>query len=343
MEKKSVLSTIRFIFFTVLALGLIFTAVVITVLNNYKPAVKTYIAGRFIGYFSSEEQFDEAYNDLVTEKQAIDSNVKVYLEEEPVFESSYIRDSLFEDQNIYTNLRAEIKTEYTIYEVAVDDEVEMTFNSKDEANKYAEDVKEKVSDVNKDADLKVEVAEKKVEELGEMTSVERADAILNDIVDRNKPVVIPTTTVVSNTYNTTTTDATASSQIADMALAEGGIWPTTARYISSSYGWRWGSMHSGTDIAGQYADPIYAYKSGLVTFTGWNGPYGYMVKIDHGNGFSTWYAHCSSLYVSAGQEVSQGETIAAMGSTGWSTGNHLHFETRINGVHTDSYAFIAGK
>lgn len=338
MEKRSVLSTIRFIFFTILMLGLIFCAVAITVLNNYKPAVKTYISGKFIGYFSNESQFDEAYNDLVTEKQNIDSNVKVYLEEEPVFESTYIRDSLFEDQNIYTNLRAEIKTEYTIYEVAVDDKVEMTFNTKDDANKYSEDLKKEVSKLN------VKVNEKKVAELGEMTSIERADAILKDIVDRNKPVEIPKPVVTQTyTYPTTSTNATASDTIASAAMMEGGVWPTVSRYISSPYGWRWGSMHTGTDIAGSYGDPIYAYKSGLVTFAGWNGSYGYMVKIDHGNGFSTWYAHCSSLNVSAGQEVAQGQVIANMGSTGWSTGNHVHFETRINGVHTNSYNFIVGK
>ena len=340
MEKRSVLSTIRFIFFSILMLGLIFSAVAITVLNNYKPAVKTYIAGKFIGYFSSEAQFDEAYNDLVTEKQNIDSNVKVYLEEEPVFESSYIRDSLFENQNVYTNLRAEIKTEYTVYEVSVNDKVEMTFNSKDEASKYSESLKEKVSKLN------VAINEKKVEELGEITSIERADAILNDIVDRNKPVTIPKPVVTyqnPNNYATTSTNQTASDAIATAAMMEGGVWPTVSRYISSPYGWRWGSMHTGTDIAGKYGDPIYAYKSGLVTFAGWNGSYGYMVKIDHGNGLSTWYAHCSSLNVTAGQEVSQGQVIAAMGATGWSTGNHVHFETRVNGVHTNSYNFIVGK
>ena len=82
MEKKGVLSTLRFIFFTVLTLALIFSAVVVTVLNTYKPAVKAYLDGKFIGYFTNEQQFDEVYNDLVAEKQSIDPNVKVYLERE---------------------------------------------------------------------------------------------------------------------------------------------------------------------------------------------------------------------------------------------------------------------
>ena len=110
MGKKSVLRTLRFLFFTIISLVLIFSAVLVTVLNTYKPTVKAYIDGKFIGYFSSEQQFDEVYNDLVTEKQNEDSNVKVYLESEPTFETSYTRDSLIANQNVYTNLRAEIKT-----------------------------------------------------------------------------------------------------------------------------------------------------------------------------------------------------------------------------------------
>lgn len=325
------LSTLRFIFVTVVTLGLILSAVVVTVLNMYKPAVKTYLNGKFIGYFSNEQQFDDVYNDLVTEKQNIDPNVKVYLEAEPVFEESYIRESLFAEQNIYTNLRAEIKTEYTIYQVAVNNEVKMTFNTQDEANTYAEDLKKEVTKLN------TEVKTQKVSELGELTSIESANSILKDIVDRNKPV---TPTKKPNTNKTTSTTERASDAIANTALAEGGIWPTTARYISSPYGWRWGTIHTGTDIAGPYGSPIYAYKAGLVIYSGWMKDYGNIIKLDHGNGFQTWYAHCSKLLVTAGQEVSQGETISLMGSTGFSTGNHLHFEVRINGIHVNSYPYI---
>ena len=171
------LSTLRFMFFTMVTLALIFCAVVMTILNTYKPAVKTYINGRFIGYFSNEQQFDEVYNDLVAEKQNIDPNVKVYLESEPTFETSYIRDSLLSEQNIYTNLRAEIKTEYTIYNVAVDGENKMTFSTEDEANKYAENLKAEVEKLN------TEVKMEKVSEIVETTSIERADAILQDIVE----------------------------------------------------------------------------------------------------------------------------------------------------------------
>ena len=339
MEKRSVLSTIRFIFFTVLALGLIFTAVVITVLNNYKPAVKAYVNDDFIGYFSSEAHFDEVYNDLVVEKQSIDPNVKVYLDYEPTFESSYIRDSLMTDQNVYTNLRAEIKTEYTIYEVAVNDKVEMTFNSKDEANKYAEDVKNKVSDINKNAKIDVKINEQKVNELGEMTSVERADAILKDIVDRNKPVEVPKTSTTTTTKSFVQTAQTIGPTFVDSTGS--GVWPTVNRRINCEYMGYAG--HTGIDLGGAVGTAIYAYRSGTVTFAGWGTGYGLHVKVDHGNGMSTLYAHCSELLVSPGQQVSEGEMIAKIGLTGYTTGPHLHFEVRLNGVPTNPYGYIAGK
>lgn len=312
-------------------------------MNMYKPAVKVYLGDKFIGYFSNKQQFDEVYNALVTEKQQIDPNVKVYLESDPTFQTSYIRGSLLASQNIYTNLRAEIKTEFTVYDVAVNGENKMTFNTSDEANKYASDLKGKVTKLN------VEVKSEKVNNIDNTTSIDTANNILNDIVDRNQPVELPKATV-SNTTTTskktsTNTTAKASSSVASTAAAQGGIWPTVSRYISCRFGWRpeFGDFHTGTDIAGHAGDPIYAYKSGTVIFAGWGGSYGNLVKIDHGNGFQTWYAHNSKILVSVGQTVSQGQTISLMGMTGFATGNHLHFEVRLNGVPVDSYNYIVGK
>ena len=101
-------------------------------------------------------------------------------------------------------------------------------------------------------------------------------------------------------------------------------------YISSNYGMRNGKMHTGVDIAASAGTDIYAWKNGTVTFAGWNGNYGYQVIIDHHDGTITSYAHCSSLYVAEGQSVTKGSPIAGVGSTGNSTGPHLHFELKIN-------------
>ena len=102
--------------------------------------------------------------------------------------------------------------------------------------------------------------------------------------------------------------------------------------ITSRFGRRSSGIHKGLDIATSSGTPIGAAAGGTVTFSGWSGGYGNFIIIDHGNGIQTAYAHCSALYVSAGQYVNQGQSIAAVGSTGNSTGPHLHLEIRINGV-----------
>ncbi len=334
MEKKGVLSTLRFIFFTIVTLVLIFSAVVITVLNMYKPTVKAYINGNFIGYFTDEQHFDSVYNDLVTEKQNIDPNVKVYLESEPVFESCYIRENLLKDQNVYTSLRAQIKTEYTIYNVAVDGETKMTFSTQDEANKYAENLKQEVSKLN------TEVKEEKVSELKETTTIERADAILKDIVDRNKPVETPKVTVNKN-KNTNTTNTVKTIGATSVQATGAGVWPTVNRRINCAYMGYAG--HTGIDLGGSIGTAIYAYRTGTVTFAGWGTGYGLHVKVDHGNGMSTLYAHCSQLLVSVGQQITEGQMIAKIGMTGYTTGPHVHFEVRLNGVPVNPYPYIAGK
>ena len=92
------------------------------------------------------------------------------------------------------------------------------------------------------------------------------------------------------------------------------------------------SRHTGLDIAASTGTKIKACAGGTVTFSGYKGSYGYMIVVNHGNGVETYYGHCSKLYVKAGQQVNQGDVIAAVGNTGNSTGPHLHLEIRLNGV-----------
>lgn len=114
-------------------------------------------------------------------------------------------------------------------------------------------------------------------------------------------------------------------------------WPITGR-ITSRFGGRkspggiGSTNHKGIDIAAPRGTPVYAADGGTVTYSGWMGGYGYLVRISHGNGFETYYGHNSSLTVSVGQHVYKGQQIARVGSTGNSTGNHCHFEVRYNGV-----------
>ncbi|WP_017324329.1 M23 family metallopeptidase [Synechococcus sp. PCC 7336] len=118
------------------------------------------------------------------------------------------------------------------------------------------------------------------------------------------------------------------------------IWPMAGQ-VSSRYGWRWGRMHRGIDVAGPVGTPIVAAMEGIVTYAGWDrGGYGNRVDIRHPNGWVTRYAHGSRVMVSKGDSVSQGEVIMTAGSTGRSTGPHLHFEIRRNGLAMNPAAFL---
>lgn len=120
------------------------------------------------------------------------------------------------------------------------------------------------------------------------------------------------------------------------------IWPTDG-VVSSPYGLRWNGsdFHPGIDIANDMGTPIVATADGIVEEAGWNsGGYGNMVDIDHGNGMMTRYAHASQVVVTAGQYVRRGQLIAYMGSTGFSTGPHVHYEVRINGQAVNPVSYL---
>lgn len=122
------------------------------------------------------------------------------------------------------------------------------------------------------------------------------------------------------------------------ANASGFIWPSGATIVTQYYGWQ----HTGMDIAGKIGLPNYAAKSGTVVKSqcGWNGGYGCYIILDHGNGVQTLYGHNTQLLVSPGEYVTQGQVIGLLGSTGRSTGPHLHFEVRINGKRVNPLTYI---
>jgi murein DD-endopeptidase MepM/ murein hydrolase activator NlpD len=119
----------------------------------------------------------------------------------------------------------------------------------------------------------------------------------------------------------------------------GFIWPVNGPVVSG-FGMRWGRMHEGIDIAASSGTPIHAAAAGTVIHAGWLGGYGNLVVVDHGNGLSTAYAHASAIVVGVGQHVSQGQTLSLVGSTGNSSGPHLHFEVRVNGSAVDPLAYL---
>ena len=119
------------------------------------------------------------------------------------------------------------------------------------------------------------------------------------------------------------------------------IWPA-AGYVSSPYGLRFNGteFHQGIDIAADMGTPIVATADGVVTAAGWNGGYGNMVDVDHGGGIVTRYGHASAVAVTVGQQVRRGEVIAYVGSTGRSTGPHVHYEVRVDGQPVNPAGYL---
>ncbi|HXH88676.1 MAG TPA: peptidoglycan DD-metalloendopeptidase family protein [Gaiellaceae bacterium] len=126
---------------------------------------------------------------------------------------------------------------------------------------------------------------------------------------------------------------------ASVPSSSGYLWPAHG-VMTSSFGWRWGRMHEGIDIAVPSGTPVVASASGTVIVAGWMGGYGNLVVIDHGTGVATAYAHNTNVTVGNGQQVAQGQLIAYAGNTGNSTGPHIHFEVRVNGSAVDPLGYL---
>jgi len=117
-------------------------------------------------------------------------------------------------------------------------------------------------------------------------------------------------------------------------------WPTNGGIITSFYGQRWGSYHNGIDISGVDDFNILAADNGVITYAGWKDGYGKTIIIDHGNGFETLYAHLSTMNVTIGEIIAKGQVIGIMGSTGRTTGTHLHFEVSVDGSSKNPLNYV---
>ena len=233
------------------------------------------------------------------------------------------KDSKVDNDKIFNDIVSQGVTYYKYYAVMVNSEEKYYVSTFQECENIIAQLKEKDSN-NIDS---ITYVVKYETNLQAFTPVETAVAEL--YVEKPKVPKYSATTSSGNVI----TGANISYAIADL----GGI--TFINPVSGIITSRFGvsssirsSYHTGLDIGASTGTPIAAAASGTVAFSGWKGSYGKMITIDHGNGVVTYYAHCNALYKNVGDVVQQGEIIAAVGSTGNSTGPHLHIEVRVNGV-----------
>jgi LysM repeat protein len=157
-------------------------------------------------------------------------------------------------------------------------------------------------------------------------------------------IIVPITTVASKTavdigkVFSTPAAENISTVVKGKSVGSGTmLWPTTWRVITQYYT---PPRHKGLDIDGDYNSPIYSAEAGVVEWAGWKTGYGNCYIVNHGNGVKTLYAHLSKYFAKQGQQVARGDTLGMMGTTGWSTGTHLHFEVRINGAMVNPLSYI---
>lgn len=294
----------------------------------YKPIYSVTLGGEFIGYIDDKSKLQKNINEYI--KYGSENNVAfVEIEELPEYQLCLLKkDIVTNDDEIFEMVKSLGTVYYRYYAVLESTEPKAYVATYDEAEKIIEELKNK-SSANQDKLTYIEVYET---ELKDFTTVENAVASLYE-----KPVEKKVTT-------TTTAKITTSSK---MSNEKKDLGITLIRPISGTITSRFGSRssvrvgaHTGLDIAAPKGTPIKAAAGGTVVHAGWKGSLGNLVIISHGNGVQTYYGHCSTICVSAGDTVSQGDIIAKVGSTGNSTGNHLHLEVRVNGVALNPQNYV---
>ncbi len=293
----------------------------------YKPIYSVTLNGQFLGYCEDKTEMQNRINEYMDNGSG--ENVAfVEINDLPEYKMCLLKKGITtNDDDIFNKVIAQGKNYYTYYALAVNGEDKLYVKDLEDAESVLQELKYKDS-ANKD---NITIEEKYNTELA--TLVAKEDAV-NQLYEEKQEVddTIMLASVTNRSVNTrisTSTKVSKGKANLGITLVEPVSGIITAKYGEVS-GVR-SSAHTGLDIAAPNGTPIKAAASGTVVFAGRKGTYGLMVAISHGNGVQTYYAHCSKLLVSVGQTVSQGDTIAKVGSTGNSTGNHLHLEVRVNG------------
>ncbi len=322
MFKKLLIHTRRSIKLIIL-ISLAVLLILACIASFYKISYSVTINGEMVGYTDNKSKLQTEINDYI-EKGESENTAFVQVESLPEYKVCLLkRDVQASDEDIFNIIKSAGTTYYRYYSINENDEEKLYVANFTEAEDIINQLKEKNS---KNMD-NITISEKYETQMQDFTTVE--DAVSNLYVQKPQVTVAKTKTTSVGSVNTATTIAGGKVSLGiSLARPVSGI-------ISSRFGARSSirsSAHTGLDIATSTGTPILAAASGTVTFSGRKGSYGNLLVITHSNGVQTYYGHCSKLYVSAGTTVTQGQTVAAVGSTGNSTGPHLHFEIRVNGV-----------
>lgn len=317
---KFVKQTKKFIKTVIIATIFILLILVI----KYKPAFSVSYQGNVIGYVDNKDEFQKLVNEKILTSN--DEKVAFVSLDNISYFSEFVSRNCVNENSVFDKLKSEAKNYYKVYEVygSKENDESVYYNSIEEAQNYIDLINSKYSDVDDEFKINTLYVENEVSEDTIKQAKEKLEESLNaKVAEINKQKEIDSKTI-NGVY------------IASVPVSNG--------HITSRFGSRESirnHTHKGIDIAASYGTNIKAVADGTIEYASYNsGGYGNLVIIDHGNGIKTYYGHCSKLCVSVGQKVNAGDVIAKVGSTGNSTGNHCHFEIRVNGTQIDPQKYV---
>lgn len=290
---------------------LLLISVVSVIAFKYKPVYAISVSGEVIGYVSSKAQLEERINNEIL---AHNGNVAfVTMNAVPNYKLEFIGGNVQTNEDeIMDLLKEKTETTYKYYAVIFNRETKAYVNTLEEAQTLVAEIKAEYSN-NPELDIGISeyytINIDDAEKIEEGADIELAKANVENSV--NEYIIREARTVNGVCLETTPVNGVITSRFASIESVRSGA-------------------HTGVDIGAAAGTPILATAAGTVKYSSWMGSYGNLVIISHGNGVETYYAHCSQLLVQKGQQVNSGDTIAKVGSTGNSTGPHLHFEVRLN-------------
>ena len=306
----------RFFKFALLALAFILALIII----KYKPVYEVRVSGELLGYVKSKNYFKGIIHDNIENYDA--KNVlSVSIPAEPEYQIKFVnKKQQTSESDILIAIQKSMVINYQYFDIFVNEKLE-SVDTWTDAQVVLTYLKEKNSD------LQIEIKEVHTRNVEDIKT-DSLDVAKSNILNKLKLNDKVEQVVEENTENVN------GIKIASLPV-NGNI---TSRYgVSSRIRV---STHTGLDIGAVTGTPIKVVANGTVESACYSGSYGNLIKINHGNGVETWYGHTSKMYVKAGQKVQAGDIIAEVGSTGNSTGPHLHFEIRINGQHVNPQNYL---
>ena len=305
----------------------------------YKPIYSVTLDGKLIGYCAQKSKLQERIDEYVENGNGDNKNVAfVELDSMPKYDLCLLKRGITtNDEEIFEKVAENGTTYYKYYAILDDNEEKLSVAE----FSTAEEVVQGLKDKNSENANNIQIIEKYDTEFADCVDKDEAIESLYEEKKVEKPVV----KVASSNSSTSKISSKSSGNAAgfstsrNMSRTTASLGINLIKPITGTITSRFGSVssirsgaHTGLDIGASSGTPVKVAASGTVIWAGYKGSLGNLVVVQHSNGVQTYYVHCSKIYVSSGQTVSQGQTISAVGSTGNSTGPHLHFEIRVNGV-----------